>query len=95
MMIGWIFYTLQSLHTIIRFIPQKDILYFFANIEYHPCWIMIEHPKILKNLVVEDRLRQLHLHTAQATHRKPAYRHRLDSSPGERKFRIGDHVWLL
>ena len=35
------------------------------------------------------------MHTAQATHKKVADCHRLDSSPEEPKFRIGDHVWLL
>jgi hypothetical protein len=77
---------------------------FFANIGYHPRWMMVEHPETSKSPAVEDRLRQLqevhvalsqHLHTAQATHKKAADRHRLDSSPEEPKFRIGDRVWLL
>ena len=33
--------------------------------------------------------------TAQATHKKATDRHRLDSSPKEPKFQIGDRVWLL
>ena len=66
--------------------------------------MMVEHPETSKSPAVEDRLRQLqevhvalsqHLHTAQATHKKAADRHRLDSSPEEPKFRIGDRVWLL
>ena len=65
---------------------------------------MIEHPEISKNPAVEDHLHRLqevhlalshHLHTAQATHKKAADRHCLDSSPKEPKFQIGDRVWLL
>jgi hypothetical protein len=77
---------------------------FFANIGYHPRWTMMAHPENSKNPAVEDRLRQLqdvhvalsqHLQNAQATYKKAADRHRLDSSPKELKFRIGDRVWLL
>ena len=35
------------------------------------------------------------MQTAQSAHKKAADRQRLDSSPKEPKFRIGDRVWLL
>ena len=88
----------NSIHSSTRYTP------FFANIGYHPRWTMMAHPKILKNPVVEDHLCQLqevhvalsqHLQIAQSAHKKAADRHRLDSSPKEPKFRIGDRVWLL
>ena len=77
---------------------------FFANTGYHPRWSILRCPEVTKNPAVEDRLHLLqdvqaklsvHLRNAQAAHKKAADKHRLDSSPEEPKFRIGDHVWLL
>jgi hypothetical protein len=78
---------------------------FFANTGYHPRWIMLEHADISNNPTVHERLLQLkdiqaklsdHLRHAQASYKKAADRHRLDScSNVEPKFQIGDRVWLL
>jgi hypothetical protein len=77
---------------------------FFANTGCHPRWKMIEYPEISKSPSIEDRLRQLqevhaalshHLQNAQAKQKQAADRHRLNSSPEEPKFQIGDRVWLL
>ena len=78
---------------------------FFANTGYHPRWIMLEHSDISNNPTVQERLLQLkdiqaklsdHLRDAQASYKKAADRHRLDSgSKVEPKFQIGDRVWLL
>ena len=68
---------------------------FFANVGYHPCWMMLEHKKLSNNLVVEDRLTQLkevhskisgHLLQAQITYNKVVVQHHLDSSRGEPAF---------
>ena len=65
---------------------------------------MLNHPKISKNVVAEDRLCHIqeihialshHVHHAEATHKKIADHHRLNSPPEKPKFQVGDHVWLL
>ena len=55
--IGW----LGGLFTLVEF-SYNNLIHsstgytpFFANIGYHPRWIMIEHLEILKNPIVEDR----------------------------------------
>jgi hypothetical protein len=59
---------------------------FSANIGYHTCWMVREHPKLPTNLTVEDRLTQLqkvqatlayNLYDAQNTQKKVADRARV------------------
>ena len=88
----------NSVHSSTKITP------FFANTGVHPRWTILDHPRISKNPAAEDRLRHIreihialshHLHHAQATHKKFADRHRLNSSPEKPKFQVGDRVWLL
>jgi hypothetical protein len=90
---------INSIHSSIRYSP------FFANTGYHPRWMMLEHSDISNNPTVHERLLQLkdiqaklsdHLHHTQASYKKAADRHRLDSgSKVQPKFQIRDCVWLL
>ena len=88
----------NSVHSSTKLTP------FFANTGVHPRWTMLDHPKISKNPAAEDRLCHIreihialshHLQHAQATHKKFADRHRLNSSSEKPKFQVGDRVWLL
>ena len=85
----------NSAHSSTRYSPL------FTNTGFHPWWMMNAHPNVPINPSAEDRLSHLqeihatilhNLHDAQATHKRLADRHRLDSS---KKFHVGDHVWLL
>jgi hypothetical protein len=88
----------NSIHSSTRYTP------FFANTGYHPRWTLLEHPEDSKSPTVESRVIQIreiqtelshNLRDAQAAHKKAADRFRLDSSPNDPKFKVGDSVWLL
>ena len=88
----------NSIHSSMGYTP------FFANTGYHPRWMVLEYLETSNNPTVQDCLLQLkdiqvklsnHLLHAQASYKKAADRHRLDSSKDEPKFRVGDRVWLL
>jgi transposase InsO family protein len=88
----------NSIHSSTRYTP------FFANMGYHPRWTLLEHPEDSKSPTVENRVIQIqeiqnelshNLRDAQAAHKKAADRFRLDSSPSDPKFKVGDSVWLL
>ena len=73
----------------------------FANIGYHPRWVMLEHPELLTNPTTEDHLTRLqeirtivshNLCDTQKTQKKVVDCHRRDSLS---KFQVGHRIWLL
>ena len=72
---------------------------FLANIDNHPCWTMLECPKVWKNPIATDHLVQFqelqtehshHLHGDQSYPQVWAYHNCYGSSPNKPIF-----VWLL